>query len=203
MLPAFKGCVEECFVRGLTKVVFATETLALGINMPARSVVLEKLVKYNGETHADITPGEYTQLTGRAGRRGIDVEGHAVVLWQPGLDPRAVAGLASRRTYPLKSSFAPTYNMAVNLVGSVGRTRARALLEQSFAQFQSDRSVVGLARTLARNAEAVTAEWAAAACDRGDFEAYARRRVRDRRPGGRRRAGAQGRPARGEPAGRC
>ena len=177
MLPAFKACVEECFVRGLTKVVFATETLALGINMPARSVVLEKLVKYNGETHADITPGEYTQLTGRAGRRGIDVEGHAVVLWQPGLDPRAVAGLASRRTYPLKSSFAPTYNMAVNLVGAVGRTRARALLEQSFAQFQSDRSVVGLARTLARNAEAVAADWAAAACDRGDFEAYARRRL--------------------------
>jgi len=177
MLPAFKGCVEECFVRGLTKVVFATETLALGINMPARSVVLEKLVKYNGETHADITPGEYTQLTGRAGRRGIDVEGHAVVLWQAGLDPRAVAGLASRRTYPLKSSFAPTYNMAVNLVGSVGRSRARALLEQSFAQFQSDRSVVGVARTMARNADTVNTEWAGAACDRGDFQAYARRRI--------------------------
>ena len=102
MLPTFKECVEEAFVRGLIKVVFATETLALGINMPARSVVLEKLVKFDGETHADVTPGEYTQLTGRAGRRGIDVEGHAVVLWQPGLDPRAVAGLASRRTYPLQ-----------------------------------------------------------------------------------------------------
>jgi ATP-dependent RNA helicase HelY len=173
MLPAFKECVEEAFVRGLIKVVFATETLALGINMPARSVVLEKLVKFDGETHADITPGEYTQLTGRAGRRGIDVEGHAVVLWQPGLEPRAVAGLASRRTYPLKSSFAPTYNMAVNLVASVGRERARTLLEQSFAQFQSDRSVVGLARTLERNAETVEAYWAAAACDLGDFRAYA------------------------------
>ena len=177
MLPAFKECVEEAFVRGLIKVVFATETLALGINMPARSVVLEKLVKYNGETHADITPGEYTQLTGRAGRRGIDVEGHAVVLWQPGLDPRAVAGLASRRTYPLRSSFAPTYNMAVNLVGRVGRERARTLLEQSFAQFQSDRSVVGSARSLARNSEAIADNWRAAACDRGDFEAYARLRA--------------------------
>src|SRR5204863_4660946 len=104
MLPTFKECVEEAFVRGLIKVVFATETLALGINMPARSVVLEKLVKFDGETHADITPGEFTQLTGRAGRRGIDVEGHAVVLWQPNLDPRAVAGLASTRTYPLRSS---------------------------------------------------------------------------------------------------
>ena len=173
MLPAFKECVEEAFVRGLIKVVFATETLALGINMPARSVVLEKLVKFDGETHADVTPGEYTQLTGRAGRRGIDVEGHAVVLWQPGLDPRAVAGLASRRTYPLQSSFAPTYNMAVNLVGSVGRERARTLLEQSFAQFQSDRSVVGAARTLARNEESIEAYWAAAACELGDFRGYA------------------------------
>ena len=173
MLPAFKECVEEAFVRGLIKVVFATETLALGINMPARSVVLEKLVKFDGETHADVTPGEYTQLTGRAGRRGIDVEGHAVVLWQPGLDPRAVAGLASRRTYPLRSSFAPTYNMAANLVASVGRERARTLLEQSFAQFQSDRSVVGAARTLARNEEAIEAYWGAAACELGDLRGYA------------------------------
>ena len=177
MLPTFKECVEEAFVRGLIKVVFATETLALGINMPARSVVLEKLVKFDGETHADVTPGEYTQLTGRAGRRGIDVEGHAVVLWQPGLDPRAVAGLASRRTYPLKSSFSPTYNMAVNLVATVGRDRARTLLEQSFAQFQSDRSVVGAARSLARNEEAITAYWSAAACELGDFAEYARLRA--------------------------
>jgi len=178
MLPAFKEGVEEAFVRGLVKVVFATETLALGINMPARSVVLERLVKYNGETHADVTPGEYTQLTGRAGRRGIDVEGHAVVLWQPGLDPRAVAGLASRRTYPLKSSFRPTYNMAVNLVAGVGKDRARTLLEQSFAQFQSDRSIVGIARAIAKNADEIKAAWQAAVCDRGDFEEYARLRTR-------------------------
>jgi ATP-dependent RNA helicase HelY len=177
MLPTFKECVEEAFVRGLIKVVFATETLALGINMPARSVVLEKLVKFDGETHADVTPGEYTQLTGRAGRRGIDVEGHAVVLWQPGVDPRAVAGLASRRTYPLRSSFSPTYNMAVNLVASVGRERARTLLEQSFAQFQSDRSVVGAARTLAKNEENIAAYWAAAECELGDFGEYARLRA--------------------------
>ncbi|MEO5651955.1 MAG: DEAD/DEAH box helicase, partial [Marmoricola sp.] len=102
MLPRFKECVEELYLRGLCKVVFATETLALGINMPARTVVLEKLSKWNGETHADITPGEYTQLTGRAGRRGLDVEGHGVVLWQPGMNPKEVAGLASTRTYPLR-----------------------------------------------------------------------------------------------------
>ncbi len=173
MLPTFKEVVEELFVRGLVRAVFATETLALGINMPARSVVIERLVKWNGETHAEVTPGEYTQLTGRAGRRGIDVEGHAVVLWQPGLDPTAVGGLASTRTYPLRSSFRPSYNMAVNLVGQVGRTSARELLESSFAQFQADRAVVGLARTLRRHEEALDGYREAMACHLGDFEEYA------------------------------
>ncbi len=182
MLPTFKEVVEELFQRGLVKVVFATETLALGINMPARSVVLEKLSKWNGETHADVTPGEYTQLTGRAGRRGIDVEGHAVVLWQPGLDPRAVGGLASTRTYPLRSSFRPSYNMAVNLVGSVGRHTAREILESSFAQFQADRAVVGLARQVRKNEEALAGYREAMTCHLGDFAAYAalRRQLSDR-----------------------
>jgi ATP-dependent RNA helicase HelY len=173
MLPAFKQCVEQLFVRGLCKAVFATETLALGINMPARTVVLEKLSKWNGEAHADITPGEYTQLTGRAGRRGLDVEGHAVVLWQPGVNPAEVAGLAATRTYPLRSSFRPSYNMAVNLVHQVGRERARELLEMSFAQFQADRAVVGLARQLAKSQEALAGYAEAATCDRGDFMEYA------------------------------
>src|SRR4051794_2955255 len=182
MLPTFKEVVEELFVRGLVKAVFATETLSLGINMPARSVVLERLQKWNGETHVDLTPGEYTQLTGRAGRRGIDIEGHAVVLWQPGLDPLSVAGLASTRTYPLRSSFRPSYNMAVNLVGSVGRERARALLESSFAQFQADRSVVGLARQVRKNIEALDGYRDAMTCHLGDFEEYAalRQRIRER-----------------------
>ena len=172
MLPSFKEVVEELFVQGLVKAVFATETLALGINMPARSVVLEKLVKWNGEAHVDVTPGEYTQLTGRAGRRGIDVEGHAVVLWQQGFDPKQVAGLASTRTYPLRSSFRPSYNMAVNLVGSVGRESARALLESSFAQFQADRSVVGLARQVTRNLEGLAGYSEAMTCHLGDVGEY-------------------------------
>jgi ATP-dependent RNA helicase HelY len=182
LLPTFKEVVEELFSRGLVKAVFATETLALGVNMPARSVVLEKLVKWNGETHADVTPGEYTQLTGRAGRRGIDVEGHAVVLWQPGVDPEAVAGLASTRTYPLRSSFRPTYNMAVNLVDQVGRARAREILETSFAQFQADRAVVGLARQARRQEEALAGYAEAMRCHLGDFSEYAalRRRIADR-----------------------
>ncbi|MDD7964528.1 DEAD/DEAH box helicase [Actinomycetospora lemnae] len=195
MLPAFKETVEELFVRGLVRAVFATETLALGINMPARTVVLEKLVKYNGEAHVELTPGEYTQLTGRAGRRGIDVEGHAVVLWTPGVDPEQVAGLASTRTYPLRSSFRPGYNMAVNLVDRLGVEDARELLEQSFAQFQADRSVVGLAKRVERNREALAGYAEAAGGNGGtggeqspdapDFDAFAeymdlRRRVSER-----------------------
>ncbi len=176
MLPAFKEVVEELFTRGLVKVVFATETLALGINMPARTVVIEKLDKWNGETHADITPGEYTQLTGRAGRRGLDVEGHGVVLWQQGMNPRELAGLASTRTYPLRSSFAPSYNMAVNLVHQFGRERARELLELSFAQFQADKAVVGLARQLRKAEVALDGYAETATCDRGDFMEYARLR---------------------------
>ena len=181
MLPAFKQVVEELFVRGLCKVVFATETLALGINMPARTVVIEKLSKWNGETHADLTPGEYTQLTGRAGRRGLDVEGHGVVLWQPGLNPRDLAGLASTRTYPLRSSFRPSYNMAVNLVDQYGRERSRELLEQSFAQFQADRAVVGLARQVTKSEDALAGYAEAATCHLGDFMEYAglRHRVKE------------------------
>jgi ATP-dependent RNA helicase HelY len=173
MLPTFREIVEELFTAGRIRMVFATETLALGINMPARTVVIEKLVKFNGETHADITPAEYTQLTGRAGRRGIDVEGHALVQWNRNLDPHAVAGLASTRTYPLRSSFRPTYNMAVNLVAQVGRETAREILETSFAQFQADRSVVGIARAVRRNEEALEGYAEAMACDRGDFAEYA------------------------------
>ncbi|KXP14980.1 DEAD/DEAH box helicase [Tsukamurella pseudospumae] len=150
MLPAFRHAVEELFVKGLVRAVFATETLALGINMPARTVVLERLVKYNGESHVELTPGEYTQLTGRAGRRGIDIEGHAVVLWQTGVRPQEVAGLAGARTFPLVSSFSPGYNMSINLLDRLGREGAERLLEASFAQFQADRSVVGLAKRVVR-----------------------------------------------------
>ncbi len=177
MLPTFREIVEELFTTGRIRAVFATETLALGINMPARTVVLERLVKFNGEAHVDVTPAEYTQLTGRAGRRGIDIEGHAVVLWNRGLDPLAVGGLASTRTYPLRSSFRPTYNMAVNLVAQFGRDHAREILETSFAQFQADRAVVGFVRTIRRNEEALAGYAESMTCHLGDFGEYAR--IRD------------------------
>jgi ATP-dependent RNA helicase HelY len=176
LLPLFKQVVEELFSAGLVKVVFATETLALGINMPARSVMLESLVKWNGTRHADLSPGEYTQLTGRAGRRGIDVEGHAIVAGSALHDPQVLANLSSKRVFRLDSTFRPTYNMAVNLIRQVGVARARDVLETSFAQFQADRVVVGLARQ-ARTLESHVVELGKAmACDRGDFASYVKLR---------------------------
>ena len=177
LLPSFKGAVEELFKRGLVKAVFATETLALGINMPARTVVLEKLTKWNGEAHVSITPGEYTQLTGRAGRRGIDIEGNAVVQWSPTVDSATAAGLASTRTYPLRSSFTPTYNMSINLIARFGRERAHGSLESSFAQFQADRAVVGLVRQIKKNNSAAAELTDSAQCHLGDFNEYSRMRI--------------------------
>lgn len=174
LLPSFKGVVEDLFQRGLVKAVFATETLALGINMPARTVVLEKLIKFNGEAHVPITPGEYTQLTGRAGRRGIDIEGNAVIQWSPTVDSASAAGLASTRTYPLRSSFSPTYNMAINLISRFGRETARRSLESSFAQFQADRAVVGLTRQIRKNETLIAELLKDAQCHLGDFSEYAR-----------------------------
>lgn len=172
MLPLFKETVETLFTTGLIKLVFATETLALGINMPARTVILEKLTKYNGETHVDITPGEYTQLTGRAGRRGIDIEGHAVIAWRPNTTAAHVASLASTRTYPLNSSFRPTYNMAANLIAAYGAERTRKILESSFAQFQADKSVVGVAARVRKNENALAGYHESMRCHLGDFAEY-------------------------------
>ncbi|WP_167146515.1 DEAD/DEAH box helicase [Actinomyces sp. ZJ308] len=173
LLPVFKETVEELFSAGLVKVVYATETLALGINMPARTVVLESLRKWNGSAHVTLSPGEYTQLTGRAGRRGIDVEGHAVVLAADDVEPATVSSLASRRTYPLVSAFRPTYNMAVNLLERMSRARAREVLEQSFAQFQADRGVVELAAQARRKRRSLEALEKDMTCRLGDFREYA------------------------------
>jgi ATP-dependent RNA helicase HelY len=174
MVPPMKETVEEAFAAGLVKVVFATETLALGINMPARSVVIEKLSKYTGERHEFLTPGEYTQLTGRAGRRGIDDLGYAVVCWSPFVPFEQVAALASRRTDALRSSFRPTYNMAANLVRRYNAAVAHHLINLSFAQFHADRDVVTLERQLERSTEMLTRARATAHSDYGDLAHYRR-----------------------------
>ena len=155
LVPAFRHTVEELFARGLLRVVFATETLAVGVNMPARTVVLERLVKPTADGPVRLTPGEYTQLTGRAGRRGIDVEGHAVVLWSPESDPATVAGLAGARSYPLHSSLRVGYNTAINLVARRGIRGAREFLQRSFAQYQAERSVAALTDAVRANSAAL------------------------------------------------
>ncbi len=172
MLPVFKETVEELFEAGLVKIVFATETLSLGINMPARSVVIEDLWKFQGERHELLTPGEYTQLTGRAGRRGIDELGHAVVLVQRNVAFERVASLASTRTYELTSSFRPSYNMAVNLVRNYTRDEAHHLLNSSFAQFLADRGVVTLERELERDRAQLATFREQMRCHLGDFAEY-------------------------------
>jgi ATP-dependent RNA helicase HelY len=172
MLPVFKELVEDLFAAGLVRVVFATETLSLGINMPAKTVVIEDLWKFSGERHEMLTPGEYTQLTGRAGRRGIDDIGYAVVLYQTQVPFERVAGLASTRTYELRSSFRPSYNMAVNLVRNYTLDEAHHLLNSSFAQFLADRSVVTLERQVERDRAFLDGYRRSMACDHGDFAEY-------------------------------
>src|SRR5205807_4361520 len=193
MLPLFKETVEELFKAGLVKIVFATETLSLGINMPARTVVIEDLWKFSGERHELLTPGEYTQLTGRAGRRGIDEIGHAVVLYQKQVQFERVAGLASTRTYELRSSFRPSYNMAVNLVRNYTPEETRHLLNSSFAQFLADRGVVALERQLERDKAYLNGYRRQMRCHLGDFEEYwdlreRARHIRDRARRGHERA---------------
>lgn len=176
LLPVLKEAVEKMFAAGLLKVVLATETLALGINMPARSVVIESLRKWDGHEFVMLSAGQYTQLTGRAGRRGIDTLGHGIVMFRPGMDPATVAALASKRTYPLKSAFSPTYNMAVNLLERGSLEGTRDVLRRSFAQFQADRAVVGKAQQAADKQRAADEIVAAKSleCSYGDIYEYVR-----------------------------
>jgi superfamily II RNA helicase len=138
VLQIFREATEKLFEKGLLKCVFATETLALGVNMPARTVVIERLTKFNGVGHEKLTPGEFTQFTGRAGRRGKDTVGYSVVLDQKELQPTDVANLVSNRVYPLISSFQPNYNMVANLLKKVSEEQAKVILKKSYAQYQLD-----------------------------------------------------------------
>jgi ATP-dependent RNA helicase HelY len=178
LIPVFKETVEELFQAGLVKAVFATETLSLGINMPARTVVIESLTKFGGERHEMLTPGQFTQLTGRAGRRGIDTVGHAVVLQQRDIPFNQIAGLASTRTYTLVSSFQPSYNMATNLVRNYDREEAEHLLNSSFAQYRADKDVVVFENVIERNEAYIASYREKAAGDQGRNEQWARRASR-------------------------
>ncbi len=150
MVPAFREAVEECFESGLLRLVYATETLALGINMPARTVVIERLTKVREHGRSSLTSGEYAQLTGRAGRRGLDELGHAVVVWSPRVLAGELARLATSPAPELRSSFRPTYNLAVNLVRRFPSHGAKDVLDKSFAQFQDTRHSDALSARLDR-----------------------------------------------------
>jgi ATP-dependent RNA helicase HelY len=176
MVPPMKEVVETCFAAGLVKLVFATETLAVGINMPARSVVIEKLTKFTGDHHERLTAGEYTQLTGRAGRRGIDEVGDAVVLWSPWVRFQEVAELAGSTSFHLRSAFRPTYNMAANLIRTYSDEEAHHLLNLSFAQYQADRDIVRLEARIERRRAVLDELRAEAASEYGDVDAYRRLR---------------------------
>ena len=185
MVPAFKEVVEQCFTAGLLGAVFATETLAVGVNMPARTVVIEKLTKFTGDHHELLTPGEYTQLTGRAGRRGIDEVGQAVVLWSPFLAFDRVAALAGSQSFNLRSAFRPTYNMAANLVRTYSSEQAHHLLNLSFAQYQADRDVVRLEARAERLRASVVEVTAEAESSYGDIWDYRAQRAAERPVDGR------------------
>lgn len=172
MVPAFKETVEEAFTLGLIKVVFATETLAVGINMPARTVVIDKLTRFTGERHVPLKPSDFTQLTGRAGRRGIDPIGHAVTLWSPFVGLDEVVRYATNKTFHLTSAFRPTYNMTVNLVRTHAEAEVRHLLNLSFAQFQANANVVEVQARIERRRDALATAEARAESPYGDIWRY-------------------------------
>jgi len=136
LLPFLKELVEELFQAGLIKCVFATETLALGIHMPARAVVISTFTKFDGRGFPALTSGELTQLMGRAGRRGIDKVGHGIILKDPEVDIGVIYEAAMGEEMVVESKFAPTYNMALNLLRHRSLPEAELLMERSFGQFQ-------------------------------------------------------------------
>jgi len=138
MVPAFREIVETCFERNLLAVVFATETLALGVNMPARSVALERFTKYSDAGRQFLTSAEFSQMTGRAGRRGLDDEGHAIVCFASDLSLQDVGRVVLAPPSDLHSSFRPTYNFTANLINHFDFETALDVVQRSFAQFEVD-----------------------------------------------------------------
>ncbi len=148
MVPAFREIVETCFHANLLSAVFATETLALGVNMPARSVALERFAKYSDSGRRVLTSGEYAQMTGRAGRRGLDDEGHAIVCFAPEIALHDIGRVAIAHPSELHSSFRPTYNFTANLMNHFDEETAHEVVERSYAQFETNHRPAGTKRSL-------------------------------------------------------
>ena len=172
LIPQLKEITELLFQKGLMKVVFATETLAVGVNMPAKSVVLERMDKWNGDSHEYLTPAEFTQLTGRAGRRGIDTSGTAVIAFHPDSEPRFLLNLVSSRTFELLSTFTPRYNMLLNLLEHRNITATKVLLNKSFAQFSQEKTNSKMKSRIVEERKAIEGYTQKINCDKGDFKSY-------------------------------
>lgn len=141
LLPLLKQLVEVLFSRGLMQVVFATDTLALGVNMPARTVVIGRMSKWDGRRRRVLIPNEFQQMAGRAGRRGMDVFGHVVVPYSPWLSFREMLQIATGPLEPVRSAFAVRYNTVLNLWDPPEGERVKQMLEQSLAQFQTSQRI--------------------------------------------------------------
>ncbi|MCR5660696.1 MAG: DEAD/DEAH box helicase, partial [bacterium] len=172
LLPRWKALVENLFQQGLIQVVFATETLAAGINMPARTTVISAIAKYSDDGLRGMTASEFLQMSGRAGRRGMDEIGHVVITFNPHEPVVNAAELANSPADPLASHFTPCYGMVLNLLQNHTPEESRELVERSFGQFVSDLRKQPLMEELARlEATDLTYE---SLCEgeTGDYEAW-------------------------------
>ncbi|WP_083078679.1 DEAD/DEAH box helicase [Actinobaculum suis] len=176
--PPLKELTEKLMERGLLRIVYATGTLALGIDMPVRSVVLEELHRWNGSEFVDLTATEYTQLIGRAGRRGKDKVGYAVVVANADTDPYHLADLGSGKVEPLLSAFQTSYNTVVNLLADRSYAAARDLVNRSFAQYQRNAELGGVVARMERIRRRIAEEEKKLHCDCGDLAEYMRLRSR-------------------------
>lgn len=185
--PPLKELTEKLMEHGLLRIVYATGTLALGIDMPVRTVVLEELTRWNGTSFVDLTATEYTQLIGRAGRRGKDAVGYGVVMGNSQTDAEYLAELGSGKVEPLLSAFQPSYNTVINLLSDRSYRSARDVMNRSFAQYQRNADLGNVTARLERVRRRIGAEEARLQCDRGNVVEY----IRLRASGGRGRKSAR------------
>ena len=146
LLPILKQLVEELFSRALMRVVFATDTLALGINMPARTVVIGRMSKWDGVSRRPLIPNEFQQMAGRAGRRGIDPQGYVIMPYSPWVAFRDALAHRHRAALPVESAFTVRYNTILNLWDPPRGDRVLALMRHSLLQFQQSRRLRDLER---------------------------------------------------------
>ena len=140
MLPIVRECVELIFQEGLIKTLFSTETFSMGVNMPAKTVVFTNLEKFDGNDHRFVTGGEFIQMSGRAGRRGLDEKGITILMLKKKMEPEKIREILSGQSDPLNSSFCLSYNQIVNLSRIEG-VKCEYILKRSFRQFQAERAV--------------------------------------------------------------